>query len=72
MDTPVRRLAAPLATGVAILVALPGTVSAECNGPACGEVGPIDGAQGTVLIAILVVFGTVMAIAEVRGTRRRP
>lgn len=61
-----RRIAvAGVALGV--LLALPATVAADCNGPGCVEPdAALGGAQAVVLVAILVAFGAVMAIAELR------
>lgn len=72
MDGPIRRIAASIAAGVALVAALPGLVVADCSGPVCGEVDPTpDTRQVVILIVILVCFGTIMAIAEVRERRRR-
>jgi hypothetical protein len=63
-----RRLGVAIALGIAVLWALPGVVSADCNGPTCGEQTPagVEGVSAFVFFAILVVFGTVMTIAEAR------
>jgi hypothetical protein len=55
---------------VAMWVALPTGVMADCNGPACGPVETgVEGVQGALLIAVLVLFGAAMAVAEVRRSR---
>ncbi len=66
---PIRRqLGVAIALGVVVLLALPGVVAADCNGPACGETATtgVEGVSAFVFFAILVAFGTVMAIAEAR------
>ena len=65
-----RRLGAVIALGAVVLLALPGVVSADCTGIGCGPPGPaelpVDGLEAVVFLVIIVVFGTVMAVAEVR------
>lgn len=62
-----RRFVVALGLTVTVWVTLPNGVMAECNGPACGppETG-VEGVQGALLIAVLVLFGAAMAIAEAR------
>jgi len=58
---------------VVVLVALPATVSADCNGPACGDVEQgLDAVGVVVLFALLVSFATLMALGGrlVRKDRR--
>jgi hypothetical protein len=62
-----RRLGVAITLGIAVLGSLPAAVSADCNGPTCGDATPaVDGPAAFVFFAILVAFGTVMAIAEAR------
>ncbi len=61
-----RRLAAAATIGMIALVALPGSVAADCNGPACMEAPPVEGLAIVVTVAIMVAFFTVMAVAEAR------
>jgi hypothetical protein len=63
-----RQIGVAIAFGMAVLWALPGVVSADCNGPTCGETAPagVEGVSAFVFFAILVAFGTLMAIAEAR------
>jgi hypothetical protein len=65
-----RRFLATLGLTVTLWAALPTGAMAECNGPACGppETG-VEGVQGALLIAILVMFGAAMAVAEARRSR---
>jgi hypothetical protein len=56
-----------------VLVGLPATVSADCNGPVCGEVDQGLDALGVVLlVGVLTVFVAVMALGGrvARGSRR--
>jgi len=63
-----RRLAVA-AMSVALLVMLPVSTAADCNGPDCdGLQPPVEGLTLLVTIAILLAFVTVMAAA---GLRRR-
>lgn len=58
---------------VVVLVALPATVSADCNGPACGGVEQgLDAFGVVVLFAVLVSFAVVMTLGGriVRKDRR--
>ena len=48
------------------LVALPASAAADCNGPACMDVPPVDGLAIVMTVAIVVAFFTVMAVAEAR------
>ena len=68
MRAATRRLGVAIALGMAVLWVLPGVVAADCNGPTCGEAtaGGAEGVSAFVFFAILVVFGTVMAIAEAK------
>ncbi len=68
MRSAIGRLGVAIAIGIALLWALPGAVAADCNGPTCGEAAPggVEGVSAFVFFAILVVFGTVMAVAEAR------
>jgi hypothetical protein len=63
-----RHLVAATGLVVTLLAGFPALVSADCNGPTCGEPTPagVEGVSAFVFLAILVVFGTVMAIAEAR------
>lgn len=65
-----RRFVAALGLTMMLWATLPTGAMAECNGPACGppETG-VEGAQGALLIAILVLFGAAMAVAEARRSR---
>lgn len=58
-------VASSIAAGVAL--AWPGVVAADCNGPACEpDVGGVEGLDAFLLVAILVLFATVMALGEAR------
>jgi hypothetical protein len=65
MDRLLRLTATAATLSFAVLVALPAAVAA-CTGPACGAEQPVEGAQTILLVAILAVFGTIMAVAEAR------
>ena len=68
-----RRLFASAAAVFALLVTLPATVLAECNGPACGDVEQgIDALGVVLLIALLTLFVMVMTLAGrvIRRDRR--
>lgn len=63
----VRRLAAAATLALAVASAVPATVAAECNGPACGPLDQgVEGLGAALLLVILVSFVTVMAVAEAR------
>jgi len=66
MHALLRRLAAAATIGMIALVALPGSVAADCNGPACMEVPPVEGPTILVTVVIAVAFFMVMAVAEAR------
>jgi hypothetical protein len=60
-------MATAATTSLAVLLSLPATVAADCVGPACdGAEQPVEGTQAILLVAILVLFGTIMAVAEAR------
>lgn len=70
MTARIVRIARALGLALVLSATLATGAMAECNGPACGppETGVV-GIEAMVLIAILVVFGAVMAAAEVRRSR---
>jgi hypothetical protein len=73
MSALLRRVGIVASIGTAVLVALPATVSAECNGPVCGEVEEGLDALGVVLLgAVLTVFVAVITVGGhfVRKDRR--
>jgi hypothetical protein len=58
-----RRVGLLTAIAAMVLVALPATASADCNGPVCGEAERGLDAFGVVLLfAVLIVFVTVMTV----------
>jgi hypothetical protein len=65
MDRPTRRLLVA-ATGVVVLLSLPATAAADCNGPACGPAEVVEGISIVWTIAIVAVFVGVMVAAELR------
>jgi hypothetical protein len=68
MGRHVRRLGGAIASAVALVLAIPTGVAADCNGPVCGPMdsGEVTGPQALVFLVILVVSATVMAVAEAR------
>jgi hypothetical protein len=73
MRIPVRWIGSVATMAAIVLVALPATAFAECNGPACGEVEEGLDALGVVLLgAALTVFVAVMTVGGhfVRKDRR--
>jgi hypothetical protein len=70
MAARIRRFAAAFGLTVTLLATLPTGAMAECNGPTCAppEAG-VDGIQGAVFVAILVVVGAATAIVEARQPR---
>lgn len=60
----VRRIGTVASIGAVVLIALPATVLADCTGPVCGEVDPggLDALGVVGLVAVLIVFVTVMAL----------
>jgi hypothetical protein len=65
-----RRFVVALCLTVTLWLTLATAVMADCNGPACGppETG-VEGVQGALLVALLVLFGAAMAVAEARRSR---
>ena len=73
MPVLLRRVGLLTAIAAIVLVGLPATVSADCNGPVCGEVEQGLDALGVVLLAVvLTVFVAVMGLGGrvVRRGRR--
>jgi hypothetical protein len=68
VDRHARRLGGAIALVVALVLGIPTGVAADCDGPACGpmDAGAVEGPQALLVLAILVVFATVMAVAEAR------
>ena len=66
MHARMRRLAAAATISLISFVSLPASVAADCNGPACMEVPPVEGLAIVVTVAIMVAFFAVMAVAEAR------
>jgi hypothetical protein len=66
-----RRLAVA-AIGVAVLIMLPATAAADCNGPACEPEPAVEGLAIVVTVAIVLAFAAIMAAAEAIGGKRRP
>ena len=61
------------AVAAVVLAALPATVLADCNGPACGAVeSGLDAFGVVLLVAVLTLFVLVMTVGErvVRRVRR--
>jgi len=63
MGPTLRRLGAA-AIGMAALLALPATAAADCNGPGCEPVPPVDGAVIVMTVAIVLAFFAIMLAAE--------
>ena len=65
MGSTMRRLAVA-AFSVAALLVLPATAAADCNGPDCEPIPPVDGLVIVMTVAIVLAFATIMAAAEAR------
>jgi hypothetical protein len=73
MRTTLRDVGLVATVAAIVLVALPATVLAECNGPACGEADQALDTLGVVfLVVVLTIFVAVMTVGGrvVRKTRR--
>jgi len=62
-----RRIGLAGSIALVALITLPSAVAADCNGPACEGVDPaLADVQAILFVAILVAFGAVLMVAELR------
>jgi hypothetical protein len=65
MGSTLRRLGAA-AIGISALLALPATAAADCNGPGCEPMPPVEGAVIVMTVAVVLTFFAILVAAEAR------